>query len=48
MYKVIIDSLAEQDLVAILHDMLRPLLTWDDLLINRQSRARLSLVELLQ
>ena len=42
------NNLKKQDLVAILHDMLRPLLTRDDLLINRQSRARLSLVELLQ
>src|SRR5699024_12723191 len=42
------NNLNKQDLVAILHDMLRPLLTRDDLMINRQSRARLSLVELLQ
>ena len=42
------NNLKKQDLVAILHEMLRPLRTRDDLLINRQCRARLLLVELLQ
>lgn len=42
------NNLKKQDLVVILYDMLRLLFTRDDLLINRQSRVRLSLVELFQ
>src|SRR5699024_4539251 len=42
------NNLKKQDLVAILHDMLRPLLPRDDLLINCQCRTCLLLIELLQ